>query len=211
MNSFYPITLRLSGKKVVVVGGGKVAERKAAGLLRTEAVITVVSPEITEGLKKLVESGQVHWLKKLFSYDDMKDAFMIFAATNDCELNQSIKNAANPHQLVMMVDDPDRSDFHVPSQVRRGRLNIAVSTGGASPTLAKVIREQLSKEFDERYEDYLEFLFQTRQKIVTEVDDPSLKRKLLRAIVSSEFLNSENREEEFIHFYERYMKFKKNE
>jgi precorrin-2 dehydrogenase/sirohydrochlorin ferrochelatase len=205
MKANYPIMLRLDGKTVAVVGGGKVAERKVTGLLRTGAGVNVISPEVTDELKQLALEGKIDWRQKPFSEGDIKDAFMIFAATNDAELNRLVKNSAAEHQLVTIADDPDGSDFHVPAHVQRGRLCIAVSTGGASPTLARKIRQQLDVQFDDSYESYLEFLFETRKWILNEVDNAFVRIKLLKAIVSQEFLNSENREEDFQRLYEELM------
>ncbi|MGZ4160451.1 MAG: NAD(P)-binding protein [Neobacillus sp.] len=199
----YPIMLRLEGKKVVVVGGGKVAERKVSGLLETGAQVSVISPEATDVLKQLAAEGQIDWQRKSFSDDDIKDAFMIFAATNDEELNQAVRRAANEHQLVTIADDPEGSNFHVPAHLQRGRLSIAVSTGGASPMLASEIRKQLEQQFDESYADYLEFLFTARQWILQEVEDSSIKRKLLTAIASPDFFNSENWEDAFRALYKK--------
>jgi precorrin-2 dehydrogenase / sirohydrochlorin ferrochelatase len=194
LNSNYPIMLRLEGKKVVVIGGGRVAERKVTGLLGTGSLITVISPHATDKLKGLAGSGLIEWIERLFSKEDIEGAFLIFAATNDNVLNQSIKMAAGEQQLVTIADDPEGSDFHVPSHIQRGRLSIAVSTGGASPTLARKIREQLELQFDEQFEEYLEFLFSARQRILKEVKDPSRKGKILTAIVSEEFMKSPDRE-----------------
>jgi precorrin-2 dehydrogenase / sirohydrochlorin ferrochelatase len=190
--------LRLEGKQVVVVGGGKVAERKVTGLLRTGSHITVISPYATDELKMLASCGRIQWLEKSFSKEDIEGAFLIFAATNDNELNQYIKMAASDQQLVTIADDPEGSNFHVPSHIQRGRLSIAVSTGGASPTLSRKIREQLELQFDEGFEAYLEFLFSARQWVLKEVKDSSRKRKILTAIASEEFLNSQNREADFL-------------
>jgi precorrin-2 dehydrogenase / sirohydrochlorin ferrochelatase len=186
--------LRLEGKKVVVIGGGRVAERKVTGLLGTGSLITVISPQATDKLKGLAGSGLIEWLERSFSKEDIEGAFLIFAATNDNVLNQSIKMAASEQQLVNIADDPEGSNFHVPSHIQRGRLSIAVSTGGASPTLARKIREQLEHQFDDQFEEYLEFLFSARQRILKEVKDPSRKGKILTAIVSEEFMNSPDRE-----------------
>jgi precorrin-2 dehydrogenase / sirohydrochlorin ferrochelatase len=194
LNSNYPIMLKLEGKKVVVIGGGRVAERKVTGLLGTGPLITVISPQATDKLKGLASGGLIEWLEKSFSKEDIKGAFLIFAATNDNVLNQSIKMAASNQQLVTIADDPEGSDFHVPSHIQRGRLSIAVSTGGASPTLARKIREQLEHQFDDQFEEYLEFLFSARQRILKEVKDPSRKGKILTAIASEEFFNSQERE-----------------
>lgn len=203
MNSNYPIMVKLEGKKAVVVGGGKVAERKVTGLLDSGAQIVVVSPEATEELKSLASIGKIDWQQKPFSEEDIHGAFLIFAATNDDELNQAIKRSAGDLQLVTIADDPEGSDFHVPSQIHRGRLTISVSTGGASPTLARKIREQLDHQFDERYEEYLEFLFLARQRILKEVKDPSRKRKLFTQIVSDEFLNSQDHEADFLRLMQK--------
>jgi precorrin-2 dehydrogenase/sirohydrochlorin ferrochelatase len=202
VETYYPITLKLSGRKAVVVGGGKVAERKITGLLGTGAVITVVTPEVTDCIRQLAADGQIVWRKKVFSIEDIEEAFMIFAATNDKDLNKRIKEAAEAHQLVLVADDPELSNFHVPSQIRRGRLSISVSTGGASPILASRIRKQLEQEFDDRYEAFLEFLFQARQQILQNIDNPELKNILLKAISSKEFLQSENRNEDLLRLYE---------
>lgn len=201
MGHYYPITLNLGGKKAVIVGGGKVAERKIAGLLAAEAVITVVSPKATEGIQQLAADGHIHWLRKFFSREDLEGALLIFAATEDRTVNQEIKAAASEGQLVSIADDPEGADFHVPAQVSRGRLNIAVSTGGASPILAGKIRRQLEEEFGEQYEDYLEFLYQARKQII-QTNDPVLKRKLLERIAEQTFLQSENREEVLEKLYE---------
>jgi len=190
--------LNLEGKKVVVVGGGKVAERKVTGLLGTGASIIVISPSATENLRGLAENGMIQWVEKSFNKKDIEGAFLIYAATNDVELNQYVKNAASDQQLVTIVDDPEGSDFHVPSHMVQGRLSIAVSTGGASPTLARKIREQLESQFDERYDDYLEFLYLARKRVLKEVNEPFRKRKILAAIASEEFLNSNDREAAFL-------------
>jgi precorrin-2 dehydrogenase/sirohydrochlorin ferrochelatase len=201
MESYYPIMLKLAGKKIVVVGGGKVAERKIFGLIDTKANITVVAPKISMEVQQLVANGKIVWLAKSFSMEDIEGAFMVFAATNEKDLNQQIKDAAEACPLITISDDSDGSDFHVPAKVQRGRLTVAVSTGGASPTLARKIRGQLEQQYDERYEDYLNFLFAARQQILQEVKDPSLKSKLLNQIVSPEFLNSHDRLADFQALY----------
>ncbi|WP_423408613.1 bifunctional precorrin-2 dehydrogenase/sirohydrochlorin ferrochelatase [Heyndrickxia sp. MSNUG] len=193
----YAINLELRGRKAVVVGGGKVAERKAAGLLEEGADVTVVSPTLTYGLLKLAEAGRLSWLKKTFSPEDLKEAFLIFAATDSREVNFAVKVSATPSQLVNIADDPALSDFQVPSMVKRGKLSIAVSTSGASPILAKKIRSQLEETFDERYEAYMEFLFSCRKAILAEVKDETKKKQLLAVITEGSFLSDKERKERF--------------
>ena len=202
MSKNYPIMLQLNEKKVVVIGGGRVAERKVLSLLGTGAQVFVVSPEATKEIQTLFTDGKIVWMKKFFSEEDIQGATLIFAATDDKDLNQSVKSLAGKHQLVTIADNPDHSDFHLPAHVQRGRLSIAVSTAGASPILAKKLRAELEQQFDERYEEYLDFLFATRQWILKEVENPSFKRKLLTVIVSEDFLNSRNRAEDFRRLYE---------
>ena len=206
MNSGYPVILRLEGKRVVVIGGGKVAERKVSGLLGTGAEVVVVSPEATEEIQRLYRDGKVVWKQKPFSVSDLAGAFLIFAATDNREINQLVKNSAAPHQLVTIADHPEGSTFHVPAHIQRGHLSIAISTGGASPTLASQIREQLEAQFDDSYIGYLDFLATKRKWILNEEVNPSLKRKLLKSIVGSQFLTSEHREEDFIRLYESLLK-----
>lgn len=200
----YPIMLRLEGKRAVVVGGGKVAEQKVGSLIGTGAEIVVISPEVTEELERLAAGGTIKWKKKSYSEDDIQGAFLVFAATNDKTVNHLVSRSADAHQLVNIVDNPQDSDFHVPSHFERGRLSIAVSTGGASPSLAKKLREQLEAQYDETYEEYLEFLFSAREWIKREVKDPDLKRRLLTAIVSEEFLTSENRDADLKKLFEEW-------
>lgn len=203
MNSLYPINLNLSGRKVSVIGGGKIAERKVKGLLATGALIDVVSPELSLELKKWLEDNQFTWREMHFSPEVIEGAFMVIAATNDHITNQWVKESAQSQQLVCLVDDPGQSDFLLPSNLRRGKLTISVSTCGASPILAKKIRDHLAQSFDENYEDYLEFLAQARKLIIEKVDDEGTKRQLLTSIVDDRFLECDNREEEFQKLWNR--------
>lgn len=193
----YGINLELSGRKVVVIGGGKVAERKVDGLLEAEAAVTVVSPNLTAALLKLAEEGIITWGAREFSPEDLDGAFLIFAATNDRETNLAVKKSAADHQLVTIVDDPAQSDFKVPATVKRGKLSIAISTSGASPILAKKIRSQVAHTYDDRYADYLDFLGSCRKEILACVVDSEQKRQLLTMIAEDDFLENENREAEF--------------
>ena len=197
MDSYYPISLNLTGKSVMIIGGGNIAERKITGLLDTGAHIEIVSPTVTQELHRLVAEKRITWKKKQFFPEVIQSAFLVIAATNKYEINQQVKKSANSNQLVCLVDDPAHSDFILSSILKRGRLMISISTGGASPILAKKIRSQLEITFDERYEDYLEFLATTRRVILETIQDPIKKRELLIAIVDPCFLEYDNREEKF--------------
>jgi precorrin-2 dehydrogenase / sirohydrochlorin ferrochelatase len=201
MNDFYPIHLNLKGKKVIVIGGGLVAERKVNGLMGTGALIEIISPHLTENLKKMAAEKQLTWTAKLFTSEDISHAFLVIAATNDRDTNHQVKRSAAIHQLVNIADDPANSDFIIPAVVKRGKLGISVSTSGASPILSAKIRKQLEDLYDESYEDYLEFLYSCRKFILANVQEPVKKKQLLSAIVNTEYLESHTRKEDFLLLY----------
>ncbi|CEG26414.1 precorrin-2 dehydrogenase/sirohydrochlorin ferrochelatase family protein [Bacillus sp. B-jedd] len=189
----YPIFLELKGRPVLVVGGGMVAGRKAAGFVGAGAVVTVVSPDLSPELAEMAEEGKITWRRKCFSREDVGEAFLIIAATNDRETNFAVKKAAGSHQLVTIADNPDASDFHVPSIVRQGKLTLAVSTSGASPSLAKKIRLELEEKYGDQYTDYLDFLDESRKKIIGTVQDAGRKRELLSLLAKDETLLDKKR------------------
>ncbi|KAF0993884.1 bifunctional precorrin-2 dehydrogenase/sirohydrochlorin ferrochelatase [Geobacillus sp. TFV-3] len=192
----YPVILHLRGRRVVVVGGGKVAARKIHGLLEAGAEIVMIAPEAEPELQALAAGGMIVWKKKRFDPDDLAGAFLVIAATNDRKVNEAVAQAA-PGQLVNVVDDPERCDFHVPAVVRRGALTIAVSTGGASPALARRIRRELEEKYGEEYGPYLEFLQRARGIVLREVEDAEGRKRLFQALAADSFRQSGRWEEEF--------------
>jgi len=150
---YYPVFLDLEGKSVLVVGGGKVAQRKVETLLECGAIVQLVARELTPVLEKLKAQHKVTHLALEFQEGQLKDVFMVIAATDDAGLNQKVSKAARDKGLLAnAVDQPADCNFIVPSVLRRGGLQIAVSTSGQSPVLAKKIREALEQEFGEEYE-----------------------------------------------------------
>ncbi|WP_261129015.1 NAD(P)-binding protein [Bacillus sp. Marseille-Q3570] len=182
--SHYPIMLDLEGKDAVVIGGGKVANRKIKSLVEAGAKVTVVSPRVNENVKKLVQREQINWIKKQAEAEDYQDAFVVIAATNDPDVNQCIAAQTRKNQLVNVVDDPGTGNFSVPAKLSRGRLTIAVSTGGASPIIAKRIRDELAQTYDSTYEEYMDYLFDCRQKIKRMTINEPEKQKLLEECTS---------------------------
>jgi precorrin-2 dehydrogenase / sirohydrochlorin ferrochelatase len=140
----YPIFLDLSGRRCVVVGGGEVANRKARKLLQARARVVVISPEIGAEL----ESVAVEIHRRPYRKGDLEGAYLAFAATNVREVNAAVAREAKERGVsVNVADKPPEGDFALPSTLRRGRLQVAVSTGGASPTLAQRIRGELEEAF----------------------------------------------------------------
>ncbi|MDO8746710.1 MAG: bifunctional precorrin-2 dehydrogenase/sirohydrochlorin ferrochelatase [Thermodesulfovibrionales bacterium] len=177
---YYPILLNLKGKKCVVAGGGKVAERKALSLLRSGAKITVISPEGTERLKKENLRGHIKYIPRRYKKGDLKNAFLVIAATDSIETNRKISEDA-PY-LVNVVDMPLLCNFIVPSVVRRGPLTIAVSTSGISPSLARAIRKELEGRYGREFEKHLNYIKKMRVKALSGIKNDKARIKFLRGL-----------------------------
>jgi len=191
----YPLTVRVDKKRVVVIGGGKVAGFKIIPLLKQGADIVVVSTELDANLVKLVEEKRIRWYQREYEKSDIQDAFLVVAATSDSVLNEQIAEDAAVNQLVNVITNPESGNVHFPAAFHRGLLNVAVSTGGASPKLAKKIRDDIANKYDEKYESYLDFLYEVRLKVKELQVDKRQRNILLQEVLKSVYvLNGEKRE-----------------
>ncbi|MED4682293.1 NAD(P)-binding protein [Bacillus mycoides] len=191
----YPLTVRVDKKRVVVIGGGKVAGFKIIPLLKQGADIVVVGTELDANLVKLVEEKQIRWYQREYEKSDIKDAFLVVAATSDSVLNEQIAEDVSVNQLVNVITNPESGNVHFPAAFHRGLLNVAVSTGGASPKLAKKIRDDIANKYDETYEAYLNFLYEVRIKVKELQVDKRQRNILLQEVLKSVYvLNGEKRE-----------------
>jgi precorrin-2 dehydrogenase/sirohydrochlorin ferrochelatase len=164
--AYYPMFLKISGKRCVVVGGGGVARRKVRVLLEHGANVEVISPDLCPELVELEEKGRIHILHRHYQSGDLQKAFLAIAATDNRALNrQVVKEAQDKMVLVSVADDPQDSDFILPSYVRRGALTIAVSTGGVSPALARKIRSRLEKDFGDEYASLVRLIGEVRAEV----------------------------------------------
>lgn len=165
--SYYPILVELEKQKVLVVGGGMVAQRKIETLLQYGAEIRIVSQELTDQLEQFVEAGKIRLMGSEFNVKQLDDVFIVIAATDDSELNAMISAEAKSHGiLINAVDQPSDCTFIVPSIIKQGDLLVAVSTSGKSPALAKKIRKELETKFGKGYKDFLALMGVMRQKIL---------------------------------------------
>ena len=180
--SYYPILLNLKGKRCVVVGGGKVAERKALPLLKSGAKVTVISPECTERLKKENLREHIKYISRKYKKGDLKNAFLVIAATDSNETNRKISEDA-PY-LVNIVDMPLLCNFIVPSVVRRGPLTIAVSTSGISPSLARTIRKELEGLYGREFEKHLNHIKKMRVRALREIKDKKKRKRFLKDLAA---------------------------
>jgi len=194
----YPIMLKLENKRVLVVGGGGVATKKTVMLLSQNAQIIVVSPTLTPTLHTYALDNEIQWIEREFETTDTQGAFLVIAATNNRDVNALVKEHCSDNQLVNIVDSPEDSSFYNMAFLNRGRLKIAISTEGASPLLAKQIKQDLNEFFDDNYEDYLNFLLAAREKIKRSVSDEERKYSLLQELLDSRFRISEEERERFL-------------
>ena len=186
MASYYPIFVNLQGKRCLVVGGGEVATRKVQGLLEAAARVVVVSPQLSQPLAELMARGLIGYRARSFRASDVADCALVIGATDQPDVNMAVYRAAQTHQIwVNIVDTPEACDFIAPAIMRRGALQIAISTGGQSPTLAKRIRMQLEELYGSEYARLLETLGRERQRIRQLICDPGLRQSYYERLVDA--------------------------
>jgi precorrin-2 dehydrogenase / sirohydrochlorin ferrochelatase len=150
---FYIACLRLSGRRCVVVGGGDVGLEKVEGLLACDGDVTLIAPEAIEPLQELAREGSIAWERRDYAgASDLEGVFMAIAATSDTDVNIAVfEDAERRAMLVNVVDVPPLCNFILPAILRAGPLAIAISTAGASPALAKRIRDEIAEEYGDPY------------------------------------------------------------
>ncbi len=164
----FPIMLRLEGRACVVVGAGRVAAAKAAGLLRHGAEVVVVAPNAVRGIREKARSGKLTWSRRRFSPRDVRGAFLVVAATDSAASNHAVFRACQARGVLCnAVDDPEYCDFFYPAVVRRGPLQIAISTNGNSPALAARLRKELERRFGPEWGAFVEHIGELRQQLLS--------------------------------------------
>lgn len=149
---FYIACLNLTGRRSVVIGGGRIGLEKIEGLLACEADVTVIAPEAEPQVAALAEEGAINWERREYAASDLERAFLVIAATSDTELNVRVFNDAEERgMLVNVVDVPPLCNFILPAITRSGPIAIAISTAGASPALAKRMKREIAEQFGAPY------------------------------------------------------------
>ena len=186
---YYPIFLDLNKQNVIVVGGGEVAERKITNLLNYGCTIYISSLHLTDHLEQLVAKKKIHHIPYESLDTSMDDAFMVIAATDDAEVNSTIAALAKKHGLLInTVDQPKDCNFIMPSIVKRGNLQIAISTTGKSPALAKKIRKDLQTTFGPEYDSFTELLGIIRAKLLSQKQPSSKNKAIFQQLIDSNLL-----------------------
>ena len=181
--ALYPVNLRIDGRPCVIIGGGRVAARKAAALLDCGARLKVVSPELDPGFADL---GVVfEHIARSYEPGDLAGAFLAIAATDDDMVNRAVEAEAARRQLLLnVVDKPGQCNFYVPSSVRRGELMLTVSTGGQLPALAKRLRRRIEREFPGEWAPALELLGEARGQVISRIEDEEKKKECLTELAA---------------------------
>lgn len=200
----YPLTVRIKNKLVVFIGGGRVAAFKIAPLLQQEANIIVISRKLDKSLIQLVEEHKIRWFQKEYETSDLIGAFLVVAATDDPLLNERIADDAASNQLVNVITNPECGNVHFPAAIHRGKLNIAVSTGGASPKLAKKIRDKIAGKYDDRYKEYLDFLYEVRMKVKQLQLDKKKQNIVLQEVLKSTYVHDIEERETLLYSLYKY-------
>lgn len=181
--SYYPIFLDLRNRLCLVIGGGKVAERKVMTLIKFNAKVKVIAPSITKRLISLEEKGKIEILKRDYKKGDLNGAFIVFAATDKKEINREIKkDAAELGILTNVVDDPDFCDFIVPSIVKKGHITIGISTSGMLPLFAKTLKEKIEELLTKDHVKYVKLIGNLRKIIIKEIKDPKKRKRVMNQV-----------------------------
>jgi len=188
---YYPVFVRLNGKRAVVVGGGRVAERKALTLIKAGAKVDIISPTITKNLQRYRDKGLVRHIERDYKRGDLKGAFIVIAGTSSRDANSAVETEAQERGcLINVVDTPSEGNFIAPSIMRRGSLTIAISTEGYSPAISRAIRRELESLYGPDFTRYLRFAGSIRRKAIKNIRDRKKRERLLKFLSSSKVLRT---------------------
>lgn len=180
---YYPAFIDITGKKCLVIGGGKVAERKVVMLLQFGARVVVVSPAMSKQLMKLGEEGKIEPFRRTYAEKDLSGTVLVFACTNKNVVNGKIrKDAMQKNIPVNVADNPVICDFIVPSIVKKGDLTIAISTSGRLPLLSKKLRQKIEEIVTDDYLTYLTTIGKFRKQLIRTVKDKQKRATIMKEI-----------------------------
>ncbi|MDQ7837396.1 MAG: bifunctional precorrin-2 dehydrogenase/sirohydrochlorin ferrochelatase [Thermodesulfobacteriota bacterium] len=187
---YYPINLDIKDKQCLVIGGGKVAERKVETLLSCGARVRVISPELTPYLQGLAGEKRITHTARGYQTGDLNGVFLVVACTDDPGINTAVSSAAQEKNILCnIVDKPNLCNFIVPSMVARGDLLIAISTAGKSPALAKKLRRELEDAYGREYADFLRLMGAVRPRVLAMGRPQSENEAIFNRLVYSDLLD----------------------
>lgn len=181
--SLYPIFLKLEGHKVLIVGGGSVAQQKIEGVLRSATDVTVIAPRVTDRIRSWAEEGRVKHVAAEYRAGMARGYFLVIAGTDSEEANRAVyEEARQAGALANAVDDPEYCSFYAPAVVSRGDFQIAISTGGASPALAQHVRQELERKYGPEYGPWTAWLGRTRSALRRALPRSEQRKQLIRML-----------------------------
>jgi precorrin-2 dehydrogenase/sirohydrochlorin ferrochelatase len=181
----FPAFLKLTGRRCLVVGAGPIAQAKIESLLRAGASVRVVAPHATDTVRAWARAKKIRWERRKFRPSDFKGVFLVVASTSLPALHETIyRQARRRAVLCNVVDDPAHCDFYYGAVVRRGELQIAISTGGHSPALAQRLRKKLEQEIGAEYEQWLKQLGAARKRLFAKSFSLARRNALLHSLAS---------------------------
>ena len=188
---YYPVNLNISGKRVLVIGGGSVASRKVERLLERGADIILAAPEISGEIKEFVRKGKIEWHERIYKTGDENGSFAVFCAVSAGKENLKMesglfKRCVKKNILINVADKPEFCTFTLPALVSRGEFDIAIFTSGLSPRLARKIKEDLEKIYGEEYNAYVKILGFIRKEIKLKNYPQKKNQKLFDELINSD-------------------------
>lgn len=187
--NLFPAFIKLADRKTLIVGAGAIAEEKIQSLLAAQARVTVVAPRATSAIQELAASRVIDWKRRAFKPSDVRGFFLVVAATASASLNHSVFLAARKRDLLCnAVDDPPNCDFYFPAVVRRGALQVAISTSGESPALAQRLRRELEENLEPSLGDSVRILGALRREILAGYPPTEARKQLLHLLASPQGL-----------------------
>src|SRR5258706_3543156 len=176
--SLFPMFLKLENRDCLVVGAGTIAEPKIRSLLGAGARLRVIAPEARPAVKEWARLGVIAWEERTFEAKDCDGAFLVVAATSLPEVNEAVFSEAKQREVLCnAVDDPERCDFYYAALVRRGDLQVAISTGGQSPALAQRLRRDIEARISPEYAGWVERLGKIRRRMLAGHLPPDRRRR----------------------------------
>ncbi len=184
-----PVVLDLTGRRCVIIGGGRVAERKIATLFPSGADLLVVAPRVTDRIRELARRRRVRWRRALYRPLWLRGARLVLAATSDPATNRRVaRDAGRLGLFVNVADDPSLCSLVMPAVLRRGDLLVAVSTGGQGPALARSLRDDLEGRLGREYGEYVRMVASIHRRLRACVIDPRQRARRLRKVLGTRLL-----------------------
>jgi siroheme synthase-like protein len=191
--SLLPVFIKLANRSCLVVGAGAVATSKISQLLESGARVTVVAPRANPQVRHLAAAGQLRWLPRKFQPEDLKSTFLAIAATSDAAVNRAVfLESQRLGILCNSVDDPPHCDFYFSAVVRRGDLQIAISTTGESPAVAQRLRQEIDDSLDDSVADWLRMVGDLRREIIARHPPSDKRKRLLQLLAHTEICETQD-------------------